>query len=84
LEIDVQATEKLRALAEAEHDRATTMAQAERRRFTMGASDFFLVNVREEAAADASVRQLDAAYRQIVAQAELAAAAADLTALGLS
>ncbi len=83
LTIDVRATEKLRILAEAEQDRAATMAQAERRRFTLGASDFFLVNVREEAAADASVRQLDATYRQIVAKAELAAAAVDLKALGL-
>ncbi|OYY72614.1 TolC family protein [Sphingomonas sp. 28-63-12] len=83
LAIDVRATERLRSLAEAEHDRATTMAGAEARRFMMGASDFFLVNAREEAAADAGVRKLDAAYRQIVAHAELAAAAADLPALGL-
>lgn len=83
LSIDVDATERLRRLAEAEHDRATKMAEAERRRFTMGASDFFLVNLREEAAADAAVRKLDAAYRQIVTHAELAAAAADLPALGL-
>lgn len=83
LVIDVRATERLRTLAVEEHDRATTMARAEARRFTMGASDFFLVNVREEAAADAGVRKLDAEYRQIVARAELAAAAADLGALGL-
>lgn len=81
--IEVAATEKLRSLAEAEHDRATTMAGAERRRFAMGASDFFLVNAREEAAADAGVRKLEAAYRQIVANAELAAATFDLAALGL-
>lgn len=83
LGIDVRNTRKLRALAEAAFDRATTMARAEARRFTMGASDFFLVNVREEAAADAAVAQLDAAYREIVANAELSAAAADLPALGL-
>ena len=59
------------------------MAKAEARRFTLGASDFFLVNVREEAAADAGVRRLDAEYRQIVARAELASAAADLPSLGL-
>ncbi|MBY0518916.1 MAG: TolC family protein [Sphingomonas sp.] len=83
LVIDVRATEQLQRLAEDEHDRATTIARAESRRFTLGASDFFLVNVREEAAADAGIRKLDAAYRQIVARAELAAAAADLPALGL-
>jgi outer membrane protein TolC len=83
LAIDVGATKQLRALAEAEHDRATTMARAESRRFVMGASDFFLVNIREEAAADAAVRELDAAYREVVANAELASAAADLPTLGL-
>lgn len=83
LVIDARATERLRTLAETEQDRATTMARAESRRFIMGASDFFLVNVREEAAADAGIRKLDATYRQIVANAELAAAAADLPALGL-
>lgn len=83
LAIDVRATERLRSLASNEQALAAAMAQAERRRFNLGASDFFLVNVREEAAADARVRELDATYRQIVAQAELAAAAADLPALGL-
>lgn len=83
LAIDVRATGQLRALAEAEHERATTMARAESRRFVMGASDFFLVNMREEAAADAAVRKLDAAYREVVAHAELASAAADLPTLGL-
>jgi hypothetical protein len=35
------------------------------------------------AAADAQVRRLDAAFRQIVAHADLAAATADVKALGL-
>ncbi len=83
LAIDVRATGQLRALAEAEQDRATLMARAENRRFMMGASDFFLVNVREEAAADAAIRKLDAAYREVVAHAELAVAAVDLPTLGL-
>ncbi|MFM9853891.1 MAG: TolC family protein [Sphingomonadaceae bacterium] len=83
LVIDVGATAQLRALAEAEYDRATTMARGENRRFVLGASDFFLVNIREEAAADSAVRKLDAAYREIVAHAELASAAADLPTLGL-
>ena len=80
---DVRATAELQRLAEEERARASTMAQAERRRFESGASDFFLVNLREEAAADADVRRIDAAYRQIDARAELAAAAMDLPALGL-
>lgn len=83
LAIDVRGTERLRQLAEQELQVAQTMARAEARRFEAGASDFFLVNAREEAAADASIRKLDAAVRQIVARAELAAASVDLKALGL-
>jgi len=81
--IDVRTTARLLALAEAQFERATAMARAENRRFQLGASDFFLVNVREEAAADAAIAKLDAAYRQIVAGVQLSAATADLPALGL-
>ncbi|OYY64341.1 TolC family protein [Sphingomonas sp. 28-62-11] len=83
LSIDVRGTERLRQLAEQELAVAQTMARAEARRFEAGASDFFLVNAREEAAADASIRKLDASVRQIVARAELAAASVDLKTLGL-
>nr|WP_310523108.1 TolC family protein [Polymorphobacter sp.] len=83
LEIAAAGTGKLLKLAGEEAERAATMAVAERRRFAMGASDFFLVNVREEALADAKVRQLEAGFRQIVAHADLAAATADLDGLGL-
>ncbi len=83
LAVAVAATARLRGLAQDEQDRAVTMAAAERRRFSAGASDFFLVNVREETAADAQVRALDAAIRQVSANAELAAVTADLDALGL-
>ena len=83
LSVAVSATGRLRSIAADEQDRAATMAGAERRRFEAGASDFFLVNLREEAAADARVRALDAAIRNIAANAELAAVTADLDALGL-
>jgi outer membrane protein TolC len=83
LGIAVTNTTRLVGIAADEADRATTMAVAERRRFSLGASDFFLVNVREEAAADARVRTLDAVFRQAVAHADLAAATGDLEALGL-
>lgn len=83
LTIDLRATDKLRTLAEEEQARASELAHAERRRFELGSSDFFLVNTREETAADAAIRKLDARYRQIIAHAELAAAAGDLKALGL-
>lgn len=84
LATDVGATAEIQRLAEEERDRALTMAAAERRRFESGASDLFLVNLREEAAADSDVRRIDAAFRQIEARAELAAAAMDLKALGLA
>ena len=83
LGIAVTNTGKLVGIAADEADRAATMAVAERRRFELGSSDYFMVNVREEAAADARVRRLDAAFRQTVAHADLAAATADLDALGL-
>ena len=83
IDIAVTNSARLTVLARDEAERAGSMAAAERRRFTLGASDFFLVNVREEAAADAEVRRLDAAFRQIVAHADLAAATADLDSLGL-
>ncbi len=83
LSIAARQSRRLLGIAIDEQDRALAMANAERRRFQEGASDFFLVNIREEAAADAQVRRLDAAFRQIVAHADLAAATADLGALGL-
>jgi outer membrane protein TolC len=83
LSIAARQARRLLGIAIDEQDRAVAMASAERRRFQAGASDFFLVNLREEAAADAQVRRLDAAFRQIVAHADLAAATADLKALGL-
>ncbi|WP_310474076.1 TolC family protein [Sandarakinorhabdus sp.] len=84
LSVASRQSRRLLGIAIDEQDRALTMAGAERRRFQEGASDFFLVNLREEAAADAQVRRLDAAFRQIVAQADLAAATADVQALGLT
>jgi outer membrane protein TolC len=83
LSVAARQSRRLLGIAIDEQDRALAMASAERRRFQEGASDFFLVNIREEAAADAQVRRLDAAFRQIVAHADLAAATVDLKALGL-
>ena len=84
LSIAARQARRLLGIAIDEQDRALAMARAERRRFQEGASDFFLVNIREEAAADAQARRLDAAFRQIVAHADLAAATADVKALGLT
>ncbi|MEO0057361.1 MAG: hypothetical protein RIT17_811 [Pseudomonadota bacterium] len=74
---------KLAALAEAEVKQASQMVQAERTRFRLGAGDFFLVNLREERAADAQVRAIRAELAGRLAEASYNAATMNLTALGL-
>jgi len=66
-----------------EAELADRMAAAERRRFQLGASDFLVLNLREEAATDARVRLLDALARVTMAAADLAQATADRMRLGL-
>lgn len=81
--IQVTATDRLVALAGDETGLAERMAEAERRRFSLGASDFILVNLREESAADARLRQIESEYRRSAARAELVAATVDRSQLGL-
>ena len=83
LVLQVGAAARLVSLADDEARLSASMADAERRRFTLGASDFILVNLREEAAADARLRQVDARFRESAAHAELIAATIDLPRLGL-
>ncbi|WP_288456651.1 TolC family protein [uncultured Sphingomonas sp.] len=83
ISINVGAAERLAEIAEQERQLAERLAAAERRRFELGSSDFFLVNQREETANDARVRLIDAQTRIAAARAELAAATADRAALGL-
>jgi outer membrane protein TolC len=81
--IAIGAADRLAMAAAEEQALADRLAQAERRRFELGSSDFFLVNQREETATDAAVRLIDARARAAAARAELAAATGDLPALGL-
>lgn len=83
LAIQADAADRLVTLAADEAQLADRMADAERRRFQLGASDFIVVNLREEAAADARLRRLDAEYRRSAARAELVAAMVDRRQLGL-
>ena len=83
LAVQVDASARLVTLAEEESRLSASMADAERRRFTLGASDFIVVNLREEAAADARLRLVDAQFRESSANAELIAATIDLRQLGL-
>lgn len=81
--IGLEAAERLLTLAREEEQQAEKLASGERRLFTAGASDFFLVNLREEAAANASIKRLQAEYNVLAAKADLAAALADFDTLGL-
>lgn len=83
LAIQATTADRLVALAADETALADRMAAAERRRFQLGASDFLVVNLREESAADARLRQLDAEFRRSAARAELVAATVDRAQLGL-
>ncbi|WP_017670958.1 TolC family protein [Blastomonas sp. AAP53] len=84
LSTNLTAAERLAVLARDEEVQAEKLAAGERRLFQAGASDFFLVNLREDAAANAAIRRLDAEFRLAQARADLVAVAADLDALRLS
>lgn len=81
--ITLDATARLIGLSEQEKKRANDLAVAERRRFDMGASDLFLVNTREESAANVALSLLDMRLRRVIAAADLAAASGDAQSLGL-
>lgn len=81
--IEVDTARQLVDTTERESMLAQRLASAERRRFELGSSDFFLVNQREESATDAQVKLIEAQARIAAARAELAAATADEDALGL-
>lgn len=82
--LEVDAAGQLVATTEREHMLAQRLAVAERRRFELGSSDFFLVNQREESATNAQVKLIEAQARIAAARTELAAATADEDAFGLS
>lgn len=82
--IELRTASDLLALASLEVSQADTMRAAEQRRFAQGASDFFLVNVREETAADARIRYIDAELRGHLSRADYDASVMDTTALGIT
>ncbi len=83
IDVDLRAAETIYALALEEERLAAEMERAERTRFRLGASDFFVVNLREEARADAEMRVINAARALAVAQVAFDAGTMDLDALGL-
>ncbi len=82
--LDLDTSAALMTIAAQEVGQSETMQRAERDRFSSGASDFFLVNIREETAADARIRFYLAALAARVAQANYGAIALDFEALGLA
>ncbi|WP_379920579.1 TolC family protein [Erythrobacter sp. R86502] len=80
---NLTAARKLADLADAEVRQASQMVQAERTRFRLGAGDFFLVNVREETAANAQISAIRAELAGRLAEASFNAATMNLRALGL-
>ena len=76
--LELNVARRLMQLAALEVEQSETMRRAEQRRFRQGASDFFLVNVREETAADARVRYFDAYRAAQLAQAAFHAATVNL------
>jgi outer membrane protein TolC len=79
--LDLNVARRLMTLAALEVEQSETMRAAEQRRFEQGASDFFVVNVREETAADARVRYYDAYRAAQLAQADYYAATVNLARL---
>ena len=71
-------------LATQEVEQLRTLQEAERRRFAAGASDFFLVNVREENTANSEIQLLNAQLDAVVADVNFAAATLDFAALDLA
>lgn len=83
LETTIDAAREFVGLAAAEVEQAAVMEAAERDRFAAGASDFFLVNLREERSADARIRHLDAHLGYTTSVVDYQAATFDTAALGL-
>ncbi|MEM1261084.1 MAG: TolC family protein [Pseudomonadota bacterium] len=74
---------QLYELASQEVTQLTTLGEAEVRRFAAGASDFFLVNIREENTANSEIQLLNARLDAVIAAVNYEAATLDLPALGI-
>ncbi|MFT6757855.1 MAG: outer membrane protein TolC [Chitinophagales bacterium] len=81
--LDLDVATQLVDLASLEVEQSETLREAESQRFEQGASDFFLVNLREETAADARIRYFTAELEKHIARANYDAATVNLQQLGL-
>ena len=82
--VDLNVTRELLLLAAQEVQQSEILRASELRRFQSGASDFFLLNVREETAADARIKQLQAELELRIARANYDAATVNTDELGIS
>lgn len=81
--IDLRTTQELVRIAEREVKQTIALQDAEYKRFDSGASDFFLVNIREETSANAKIALKLAELQARIARANFDAATVDLDRLGL-
>jgi len=80
---NLNAALRIAGLARDEVVQATQVVAGERKRFRLGAGDFFRVNLQEERAADAQVRAIRAELNGRLAAASYSAATMNLAELGL-
>ena len=81
--LELRASSELLKLAEQDVAQSEIMRTSEVRRFESGASDFFLVNIREETAANARIKLYQAELATRVARGNYDAATVDLGRLGI-
>ncbi len=81
--LDLDVSRQLLVLAVQDAALSEILRSAEARRFESGASDFFLVNIREETEADARIKLYAAELEIRVARANYDAATVDLNRLGI-
>ena len=82
--VELSMSHQLAVIADQEVEQANIMRKAEEKRFSAGASDFFLLNIREETAADARIRFYFAELAARLARADYDAATINGERLGLS
>lgn len=80
---DIMAARQNLTLADSEAEVATTMQRAEQERFTSGASDFFVVNLREDNLANARIKQAMSRLKLFKALAAYYAATVNQDKLGV-
>ena len=82
--LNLRTSQELLQLAIQEVQQSELLREAERTRFQQGASDFFLVNVREQTAAEARIRYYLAGMQREIAQTNFDAAMVNLQKLGIN